>query len=72
MESTDQHGDGELSWVDAIGLEQGHKQMLEQSFSMSMMIAVRRVGTERNVAQRDNASCSCMNTGWRLCGFMLA
>ena len=31
--------------------------MSEQSFSMSMMIAARRVGTERNVAQRDNVLC---------------
>ena len=68
----DQHRDGELSWVDVIGLEQSDKRMLEQSFSMSMMIAVCRAGTERKVARRDNASCSCMNTGQRLCGFTLA
>ena len=72
MESTDQHGDGESSWADAIGLEQIDEQMLEQSFSMSMMIAVRRAGTERNVVWRDNASCSCVNMGQRLCGFTLA
>ena len=69
---TDQHGDGELSWVDAIGLEWSDEWMSEQSFSMSMMIAACRVGTERNVAWRDDASCSCVNTGQRLCGFMLA
>ena len=52
--------------------EQSNKQMLEWSFLMSMMIAACRVGMERNVVQRDNASCSCVNMGWRLCGFMLA
>ena len=55
---------GELSRVDVIGSE--------QSFLMSMMIAARRAGTERNVAWRDDASCSCVNTGRRLCGFTLA
>ena len=68
----DQCGDGELSWADAIGLEQSNEWMLEQSFLMSMMIAARRGGTERKVAWRDDASCSCMNMGWRLCRFMLA
>ena len=68
----DQCGDGESSWVDAIGSEWSDEWMLEQSFSMSMMIMVRRVGNERNVAWRDNASCSCVNMGWRLCRFMLA
>ena len=58
--------------MDAIGLERSDEQMLERSFLMSMMIAACRVGTERNVAWRDNASCSCVNTGQRLCGFMLA
>ena len=72
MELTDQCGDGELSWVDVIESEQSDERMLEQSFLMSMMIVVRRVGMERNVAWRDDASCSCMNTRWRLCGFMLA
>ena len=72
MELMDQCGDGELSWVDAIGSEWSDERMLKQSFLMSMMIAARRVGMERNVAQRDDASCSCMNIGWRLCGFMLA
>ena len=43
----DQCGDGELSWVDVIGSG--------RSFSMSMMIMAHRVGTERNVAQRDIA-----------------
>ena len=68
----DQCGDRELSWVDAIRLEWSDKWMLEQSFLMSMMIMVCRAGNERNVAWRDDASCSCMNTGQRLCGFMLA
>ena len=72
MGLTDQHGDGESSWADAIGSEWSDEQMLEQSFSMSMMIAAHWVGMERNVVQRDDASCSCVNTGWRLCGFMLA
>ena len=72
----DQCGDRELSWVDAIGSEQSDEwmseRMSEQSFSLSMMIVARRAGTERKVAWRDDASCSCVNTGWRLCGFMLA
>ena len=68
----DQHRDGESSWADAIGLEQSDEQMSEWSFLMSMMIMARRAGTERKVVRRDNASCSCMNTGRRVCGFMLA
>ena len=68
----DQRGDGELSWVDAIGLELSDEWMLEWSFLMSMMIAACRAGTERNVAWRDHASCSCLNMGQRLCGFTLA
>ena len=64
----DQRGDGESSWADVIGSE----RMLEWSFSMSTMIMVHGAGTERNVAWRDDASCSCMNMGQRLCGFMLA
>ena len=68
----DQHGDGELSCADVFGLEQCVERMSEWSFLMSMMIMVHRVGMERNVVLRDNASCSCMNMGWRLCGFMLA
>ena len=68
----DQCGDGESSWADAIGLEWSDERMSEWSFSMSMMIAVHRVGTERKVAWRDDASCSCVNMGQRLCGFMLA
>ena len=58
--------------MDAIGSEQSDEWMLEQSFSMSMIVAAHRVGTERNVVQRDNTSCSCVNMGWRLCGFTLA
>ena len=72
MESTDQHGDGELSWVDAIRSEWSDEWMLEQSFLMSMMITAHRAGTERNVVWRDGASCSCVNMGQRLCGFTLA
>ena len=72
LELMDQCGDRELSWADAIRSEQSDEWMLEWSFSMSMMIVVCRVGTERKVVQRDNASCSCVNMGWRLCRFMLA
>ena len=72
LESTDQSGDRELSWADVIGSEQSDEQMLEWSFSMSMMIVAHRVGTERNVAWRDDASCSCVNIRQRLCRFMLA
>ena len=68
----DQREDGESSWVDAIGSEQSDEWISERSFSMSMMIVAHRVGTERNVAWRDDASCSCVNTGRRLCGFTLA
>ena len=49
---TDQCGDGESCWADAIGLEWSDEQMSEWSFSMSIMIVVHRTGTERNVAQR--------------------
>ena len=58
--------------MDAIRSEQSDEQMLEWSFLMSMMIVAHRVGMERNVVQRDNASCSCVNMGQRLCRFMLA
>ena len=54
----DQCGDGESSWADVIGSERSDEWMSEQSFLMSMMIAARRAGTERNVAWRDDASCS--------------
>ena len=67
----DQCGDGELSWMDAMGSDRSEDQISEWSFSVSIMIAVWRTGTERKVAQRDEASCSCMNTGRRLVGFML-
>ena len=72
LESTDQCEDGELSWVDANGSEWSEDQMLEWNFSMSIMIMAWRTGMERNVAWRDDASCSCMNMGQRLVGFMLA
>ena len=68
----DQCGDRELSWVDAIGSEWSDEWMSERSFLMSMKIVVCRAGTERNVVWRDDASCSCMNMGQRLCGFTLA
>ena len=67
----DQCGDGESSWMDAIGSDQSEDRILEWSFSVSIMIAVWRMGTERNVTQRDDASCSCVNMGQRLVGFML-
>ena len=68
----DQRGDRESSWTDAIGLDWSEDWILEWSFLVSIMIVVQRMGTERNVAWRDDASCSCMNTGRRLVGFMLA
>ena len=68
----DQCGDRESSWTDAMGLDQSEDRILEWSFSVSIMIAAQRTGTERKVAWRDEASCSCMNMGWRLVGFMLA
>ena len=55
-----------------MGLDQSENQMSEWSFSVSMMIAAWRMGMERNVAWRDDARCSCVNTGQRLVGFMLA
>ena len=68
----DQCGDRESSWTDAMGSDQSEDWILEWSFSVSIMIAAQRMGTERKVAWRDEASCSCMNMGWRLVGFMLA
>ena len=68
----DQCGDGESSWTDAMGLNWSDNRMLEWSFLVSIIIAAQRMGMGRNVAQRDDASCSCMNTGQRLVGFMLA
>ena len=67
----DQCGDGESSWTDAMGSDWSEDQISEWSFLVSIMIAARRTGTERNVAWRDDASCSCMNMGWRLVEFML-
>ena len=57
--------------MDAMGSDWSEYQISEWSFSVSIMIAVRRTGMERNVTWRDDASCSCMNMGWRLVGFML-
>ena len=68
----DQCGDGESSWTNAMGSDWSEDWMLEWSFLVSMMIVAWRMEMERNVAQRDDASCSCMNMGWRLVGFMLA
>ena len=62
----DQRGDGELSWTDAMVLDWSEDQMSEWSFLVSIMIVAWRMGMERNVAQRDDASCSCMNMGQRL------
>ena len=67
----DQCGDRESSWTDAMGSDRSEDWMSEWSFLVSMMIVAWRTGTERNVARRDDASCSCMNMGWRLVGFML-
>ena len=58
--------------MDAMGLDQSEDQISEWSFLVSIMIVVWRTGTERNVTWRDDASCSCVNMGWRLVGFMLA
>ena len=68
----DQYGDGDSSCVDVMGSEWSEDQISEWSFLMSIMIVMQRTGMERNVAQRDDASCSCMNMGQRLVGFMLA
>ena len=68
----DQCGDGELSWMDAMGSDRSEDQISEWSFLVSIMIVAWRMGAERNVAQRDEASCSCVNMGQRLVGFMLA
>ena len=72
MELTDHCGDRELSWADAMGSDRSEDQMSEWSFLVSIMIMAWRTGVERNVAWRNDASCSCMNMGWRLVGFMLA
>ena len=58
--------------MDVMGSDQSEDWMSEWSFLVSMMIVAWRMGTERNVAWRDDASCSCMNTGQRLVRFMLA
>ena len=68
----DQCRDGGSSWMDAMGSDWSEDWISEWSFSVSIMIAVRRTGMERKVAWRDEASCSCMNTGQRLVRFMLA
>ena len=68
----DQHGDRESSWTDAMGSDRSEDWMSKWSFSVSIMIVAWRMGMERNVAQRDDASCSCMNMGQRLVRFMLA
>ena len=57
--------------MDVMGLDWSEDRILEWSFLVSIMIVARRTGTERNVAQRDEASCSCVNTGRRLVRFML-
>ena len=68
----DQCGDGELSWTDAMGSDESEDWISEWSFSVFIMIMAQRMGMERKVAWRDEASCSCMNMGRRLVGFMLA
>ena len=68
----DQCGDGESSWTDAMGSDWSEDWISEWSFSVSILIVAWRLGTERNVAQRDDGSCSCMNMSWRLVEFMLA
>jgi hypothetical protein len=49
-----------------IGLDRRAEMMSELSCSESMMIKVRRIGTCRLVARRDNASRSLVKTGWKL------
>ena len=61
-----------MSWTDAMGLDQSEDWISEWSFLVSIMIAAQRTGTERNVTQRDDANCSCVNMGQRLVRFMLA
>ena len=68
----DQHRDGESSWMDGMGSDWSEDQILEWSFSVSIMIVACRTGMEKKVSRRDDASCSCMNMGQRLVGFMLA
>ena len=68
----DQHRDRESSWTHAMGSDWSEDQISEWSFLVSIIIAAQRTGMERKVAWRDEASCSCVNTGWRLVGFMLA
>ena len=58
--------------MNVMGSDWSEAWILEWSFSVSMMIAAWRMGTERNVVQRDDASCSCVNMGQRLVRFMLA
>ena len=68
----DQHGDGESSWTDAMGSDRSEDRISEWSFLVSIIIVAWRTGMERKVAQRDEASYSCVNTGRRLVRFMLA
>ena len=68
----DQCRDGELSWMDAMGLDWSEDWILEWSFLVFIMTAAWRMGTERTVTWRDEASCSHMNTGRRLVRFILA
>ena len=57
--------------MDAMGSDWSEDWISEWSFLVSIMIAAWRMETERNVAWRDDASCSCVNTGQRLVRFML-
>ena len=56
----------------AVGSDCRLETMSAQSLSVSMISEPRKVGNQRVDAQRDNASCSLVNTSWRFCRVMLA
>ena len=37
---------------------------------MSMMVMAQRMGMLRDVAQRDDANCLLVKTGWKLCCYL--
>jgi len=59
------------SQEEVIGSDQSADQILEWSLSTSIMIAVQRIGKYSEVAQREAISCSEVNMGQRLFGFMV-
>ena len=54
-----------------IGSDCSADQILEWSWSTSIMIAAQRTGKYSEVAQREAISCLEVNTGWRFV-FMVA